>query len=58
MLVVLNHWNRKWYTVLKVTAKEVTLQRGDGSVFTIAKSELYDNYTNIQGNLEAEILEK
>lgn len=58
MLVVLNHWNRKWYTVLKVTDKEVTLQRGDGSGFTIAKSELYANYANIQGNPEAEILEK
>ena len=58
MLRVLNRWNRKWYTVLKVTDKEATLQRGDGSVFTIAKSELYANYANIQGNTEAEILEK
>ena len=58
MLVVLNRWTRKWYTVLKVTDKEVTLQRGDGSEFTIAKSELYANYANIQGNPEAEILEK
>lgn len=58
MLVVLNRWNRKWYTVLKVTDKEVTLQRGDGSEFTIVKSELYANYTNILGNPEAEILEK
>lgn len=57
-MVVLNRWNRKWYTVLKVTDKEVTLQRGDGSEFTIAKSELYANYANIQGNPEAEILEK
>lgn len=58
MLVVLNRWNRKWYTVLKVTDKEVTLQRKDGSEFTIVKSELYANYANIQGNPEAEILEK
>ena len=58
MLVVLNRWNRKWYTVLKVTDKEVMLQRGDGSEFTIEKSELYANYTNILGNPEAEILEK
>ena len=55
---VLNRWNRKWYTVLKVTDKEVTLQREDGSEFTIAKSELYANYANIQGNPEADILEK
>ena len=58
MLVVLNRWNRKWYTVMKVTDKEVTLQRRDSSELTIAKSELYANYTNIQGNPEAEILEK
>ena len=58
MLRVLNRWNRKWYTVLKVTDKEVALRREDGSEFTIAKSELYANYANIQGNTEAEILEK
>ena len=58
MLVVLNRWNRKWHTVLKVTDKEVTLQHGDGSEFTIEKSELYVNYANILGNPEAEILEK
>lgn len=55
---VLNRWNRKWYTVLEVTSKEVTLQREDGTQFTIAKSELYANYANIQGNPESEILEK
>ena len=54
---VLNRWNRKWYTVLKVTDKEATLQREDGYEFTIAKSELYANYANIQGNPEADILE-
>lgn len=58
MLRVLNRWSRKWYIVLKVTDKEVTLQREDGSKFTIAKSELYADYANIQGNPEAEILEK
>lgn len=58
MPVILNRWNRKWYTVLKVTDKEATLRRGDGSEFTIAKSELYANYADIQGNPEAEILEK
>lgn len=55
---VLNRWNRKWYTLLEVTSKEVTLQREDGTTFTIAKSELYADYANIQGNLESEILEK
>lgn len=55
---VLNRWNKKWYTVLEVTNKEVTLQREDGTQFTIAKSELYANYANIQGNPESNILEK
>ena len=55
---VLNRWNRKWYTLLEVTGKEVTLQREDGTQFTIAKSELYANYANIQGNPESNILEK
>ena len=58
MLRVLNRWNRKWYIVLKVTDKEATLQREDGSEFTVAKSELYANYANIQGNTEVEVLEK
>ena len=58
MQKVLNRWNRKWYTVLKVTDKEAALRREDGSDFTIAKSELYANYVNIQGNPEAEIFEK
>ena len=30
---VLNSWNRKWYTVLKVTDKEVTLQREAGNTY-------------------------
>ena len=55
---VLNLRNRRWYTVLEVTGKEVTLQREDGTVFTIAKSEFYANYVNIQGNPESSILEK
>ena len=58
MMRVLNRWNRKWHTVLKVADKEATLQREDSSEFTIAKSELYANYANIQGNPEADILEK
>ena len=45
MLRVLNRWNRKWYTVLKVTDKEVTLRREDGSQFTIQKSEYFFSYS-------------
>ena len=57
-MLVRNKWNNKMYEVLEITDKNVTLQREDGSEFTIAKSELYANYANIQGNPEAEILEK
>lgn len=45
MMRVLNSWNRKWYTVLKVTDKEVTLQREDGSQFTIQKPEYFFSYS-------------
>lgn len=57
-MLVLNRWNRNWYTVVKVEGNNVTLQRKDGSEFTIVKSELYANYTNILGNPESKILEK
>lgn len=57
-MFVLNRWNRNWYEVIKVTDSSATLQRKDGSQFTIAKKELYANYVNIQGNPEGKILEK
>lgn len=56
-MIVLNRWNRNWYTVVKVEGNNVTLQRKDDSQFTIVKSELYANYTNIYGNPESKILE-
>lgn len=46
MLRVLNRWNRKWYTVLEVTDKNVTLRREDGSQFTIQKSEYFFSYSD------------
>ena len=45
MMRVLNSWNRKWYTVLEITDKNVTLQREDGSQFTIQKSEYFFSYS-------------
>lgn len=56
-MLVLNRWNRNWYTVVKVEGNNVTLQRKDGTQFTIVKSELYANYANIIGNPESKILE-
>ena len=59
MPVVLNRWNRKWYKVLEVKDREVTLQREDNSALTIERKELFANYTNILHNKELEkLLEK
>ena len=59
MPVVLNRWNRKWYKVLEVKDREVTLQREDNSVLTIERKELFVNYINILHNKELEkLLEK
>lgn len=56
MLIVLNRWNRKLYTVLEVKGRSVTLQREDKSTFTIDKKELFANYANIHNNEELEKL--
>ena len=59
MTKVLNRWNRKWYKVLEVKDRDVTLQREDNSVLTIERKELFANYTNILNNKELEkLLEK
>ena len=56
MPIVLNRWNREWYTVLEVKDRDVTLQRKDKSTFTIDRKELFANYANIQNNKELEKL--
>ena len=43
-LLVRNKWNGKTYKVLETTDKAVTLQREDGTKFTIQKSEYFFNY--------------
>lgn len=43
-MLVLNKWNHKEYKVLEVTDKTVTLERKDGTRFTIQKSEYFFNY--------------
>lgn len=43
-MLALNKWNKKTYKVLEVTDKAVTLQREDGSQFTIQKSEYFFSY--------------
>lgn len=59
MTEVLNRWNRKWYKVLEIKDRDVTLQREDNSVLIIERKELFANYTNILHNKELEkLLEK
>ena len=41
---VKNRWNKKTYNVIEITDKEVSLEREDGSKFTIAKSEYFFSY--------------
>ena len=44
-MLVRNKWNNKKYLVLEITDKNVTLQRDDGSQFTIQKSEYFLSYS-------------
>lgn len=41
---VKNRWNRKIYRVVEIKDGKVTLERSDGSVFTIAEKEYVINY--------------
>lgn len=43
-MLVLNKWNKKTYKVIKMTDKDVILERADGSRFTIVKKEYFSNY--------------
>ena len=44
-MLVRNRWNNKKYLVLEITDKNVTLQREDGSQFTVQKSEYSFSYS-------------
>lgn len=41
---VQNRWTKKPYQVVDKTEKNVTLQRKDGTRFTISKKEYFSNY--------------
>ena len=43
-MIVINKWNKKTYKVIKMTDKDVTLERTDGTQFTIVKKEYFSNY--------------
>ena len=44
-MVVRNKWTKKTYKVIEVKDGKVTLEREDGSQFTIPKAEYYFNYS-------------
>ena len=44
MKTVKNRWNRKIYQVVEMNDSNVTLERADGSQFTISKKEYFSNY--------------
>jgi hypothetical protein len=43
-LLVRNKWNKRLYKIVSTSASEVTLQRDDGSQFTISNTDFYFNY--------------
>lgn len=47
-MLVRNKWNRKTYQVVEDKDNLVTLEREDGTRFTIAKKEYYSNYIEIK----------
>ena len=50
MMKVKNKWNSKTYTVVETSEAYniVTLERDDGSQFTIQTKELYSNYREVE----------
>lgn len=44
-MLVRNKWNKKTYKVIEVKDGKVTLERSDGTQFTIVKAEYFLNYT-------------
>ena len=50
MMKVKNKWNGKLYTVISTNEVDntTTLERDDGSQFTIQTKELYSNYIEVK----------
>lgn len=44
-MLVRNKWSGKMYKVIDITDNMVTLEREDGSQFTIMKTEYFFNYS-------------
>ncbi len=43
-MLIRNKWNKKTYVLVKEENGKVTLERPDGSQFTIVKAEYFLNY--------------
>ena len=42
-----NRWNRKIYQVVEIKDEKVTLERSDGTQFTVAKADYNFNYFSL-----------
>lgn len=49
-MVVKNRWNGKEYKLIELDNNSVTLERSDGTRFTIKRVEYYENYYEVNNN--------
>lgn len=49
-MLVRNKWNGKEYKVIEDKDNSVTLERSDGTQFTIKRVEYYENYMEINND--------
>ena len=49
-MVVKNRWNGKEYKLIESDNNSVTLERSDGTQFTIKRVEYYENYMEINND--------
>ena len=49
-MVVRNRWNGKEYKLIESDDNSVTLERSDGTQFTIKRAEYYENYMEIDND--------
>lgn len=47
-MIIRNKWNGKEYKLIESDYGTVTLERSDGTQFTIKRAEYYENYVEIK----------
>ena len=47
-MTVRNRWNGKEYKLIESANDSVTLERSDGTQFTIKRAEYYENYYEVK----------